>query len=228
MWPYCCKISQCYSSYKSYLKLFKSSLNFCPYCPHKISDFAFLALLDYISRKPKILHCPSVHVSIISLPNMQISFNFSVNLLPLGHMLGQFLKKKTSLRFFFFVFVNMWPDGCKNFKMLLLGNKPQPKVFKCLLNFLLNGAHKTTFQIFKILKIEILMTFFKIFLPMLGLMGTSRKYMWYHWHHNVQSHLGLIQCTCLKMPCKSKHLAVEGNRLKFGTWATCSIYMYKG
>ncbi len=42
----------------------------------------------------------------------------------------------------------------------------QPKVFKLLLNFLPNGPHKTTFGIFEILEIEILMIFFFIFVNM--------------------------------------------------------------
>ncbi len=37
----------------------------------------------------------------------------------------------------------------------------QPKVFKLFLNFLPNGAHKTTFGIFEILKIEILTNFIR-------------------------------------------------------------------
>ncbi len=37
--------------------------------------------------------------------------------------------------------------------------KSQPKGFKLFLNFLPNGPHKTTFGIFEILKIEILMIF---------------------------------------------------------------------
>ncbi len=40
--------------------------------------------------------------------------------------------------------------------------KSQPKVFKLLLNFVPNGPHKTTFGIFEILKIEILMIFFSL------------------------------------------------------------------
>ena len=38
--------------------------------------------------------------------------------------------------------------------------KSQAKLFKLLLNFLPNGPHKTTFGIFQILKIKILMIFF--------------------------------------------------------------------
>ncbi len=39
--------------------------------------------------------------------------------------------------------------------------KSQLKAFKLFLNFLPNGPHKTTFGIFEILKIEILMNFFR-------------------------------------------------------------------
>ena len=38
--------------------------------------------------------------------------------------------------------------------------KSQPKTFKLFLNFLSNGPHKTTFGIFEILKISILIFFF--------------------------------------------------------------------
>ena len=41
--------------------------------------------------------------------------------------------------------------------------KSQLKVFKLLLNFLPNGPHKITFEIFEILKIEMLMIFFFVF-----------------------------------------------------------------
>ncbi len=37
--------------------------------------------------------------------------------------------------------------------------KSQPKAFKLFFNFLPDGPHKTTFGIFEILKIEILMNF---------------------------------------------------------------------
>ncbi len=40
--------------------------------------------------------------------------------------------------------------------------KSQPKVFKLLLNFLLNGPPKISFEIFEVLKIEILTFFFSI------------------------------------------------------------------
>ncbi len=40
--------------------------------------------------------------------------------------------------------------------------KSQPKAFKLFLNFLPNGHHKTTVGIFEILKVEILMIFFRI------------------------------------------------------------------
>ncbi len=39
--------------------------------------------------------------------------------------------------------------------------KLQPKVFKLFLNCLPNGPHKTTFGIFEILKIEILINFIR-------------------------------------------------------------------
>ncbi len=39
--------------------------------------------------------------------------------------------------------------------------KSHPKAFKVFLNFLPNGPHKTTFGIFEILKIKILMNFFR-------------------------------------------------------------------
>ena len=39
--------------------------------------------------------------------------------------------------------------------------KSRPKVLKLLLNFLPNGPHKTTFGIFEILKMEILMNFIR-------------------------------------------------------------------
>ncbi len=39
--------------------------------------------------------------------------------------------------------------------------KSQPNVFKLFLNFPPHGPHKSTFGIFEILKIEILMNFFR-------------------------------------------------------------------
>ncbi len=44
--------------------------------------------------------------------------------------------------------------------------KSQPKAFKLFLNFLPNDPHKTTFGIFEMLKIEILMIFFFVFFNM--------------------------------------------------------------
>ncbi len=41
-----------------------------------------------------------------------------------------------------------WNPGSKNFKMVLLLTKPQPKVYKLFLNFLLSGSHRITFGIF--------------------------------------------------------------------------------
>ncbi len=57
----------------------------------------------------------------------------------------------------FFLFSLTWdPVGVKNSSY-----KSQPKAFKLFLNFLPNGPHKTVFGIFEILKIEILMNFFR-------------------------------------------------------------------
>ncbi len=57
----------------------------------------------------------------------------------------------------FFVFVNMGPNGIKNSKAY--SYKSQPKVSKLILNFPLNGLHKTTFGIFEILSFRLLTTF---------------------------------------------------------------------
>ncbi len=53
----------------------------------------------------------------------------------------------------------MGPYGSKNFKTLLL--QIATKSFQTFPEFLPNGPHKTTFGIFEILKIEILMDFFR-------------------------------------------------------------------
>ncbi len=62
----------------------------------------------------------------------------------------------------FFLFVNMGPYGGSQ----KWQPKSQPKTFKRFLNFLPNDTHKTTLVILEILKIEILMIFFFIFLHM--------------------------------------------------------------
>ncbi len=60
----------------------------------------------------------------------------------------------------YFSFSLTWdPMGAKISKRYS-SYKSQPKAFKLFLNFLPNGPHKTTFGIFEILKIEILMVFF--------------------------------------------------------------------
>ena len=70
--------------------------------------------------------------------------------------------------------------------------KLQVKVFKLFLNFPLNGLHKTTFEIFETLKIEILMIFSFVFLNMgpygsQKIQGTtphtnhSRKFLNFSW-----------------------------------------------
>ncbi len=45
---------------------------------------------------------------------------------------------------------------CQKLHLRYSFNKSQPKFIKILLNYLLNGPHKTTFGTFDILKIEIL------------------------------------------------------------------------
>ncbi len=61
----------------------------------------------------------------------------------------------------YFSFSLTWdPMGAKISKRYS-SYKSQPKTFKLFLNFLPSGPHKTTFGIFEILKIEILMNFFR-------------------------------------------------------------------
>ena len=59
--------------------------------------------------------------------------------------------------------------------------KSQPKAFKFFLHFLPNGPHKSTFGIFKILKIEIVMIFFFSFSLRWNSMGVkiSKRYSSY-------------------------------------------------
>ncbi len=51
------------------------------------------------------------------------------------------------------------PYGSENFKTTLL--QMAAEIFKLFLNFLPNSPHKTTFEIFEILKIEILTNFIR-------------------------------------------------------------------
>ncbi len=61
----------------------------------------------------------------------------------------------------FYSFSLTWdPMGVKISKYYY-AYKSQPKAFKLVRNFLPNGPHKTTFGIFEILKIEILMNFIR-------------------------------------------------------------------
>ena len=123
----------------------------------------FLALLDYVSRAHKIAICPSQvrrpavrpSVSQLSLNQLhgflsKLDCSFSC---AIRSDVFLNLKKKNITNIF--RFVNM---GVKISK-LYFSYKSQPKAFRLFLTFLPNGPHKTTSEIFEILKIEILTNF---------------------------------------------------------------------
>ena len=56
--------------------------------------------------------------------------------------------------FFFFVFVNMGPNGSEHFKTLNSSYKSHPKVLKLVLNLPSNGPHKTMFGVFESLSLR--------------------------------------------------------------------------
>ncbi len=141
-------ISKCYSSYKSQPKVFKLSLNFFPmFLANYFWDFwnfekwhvsDYLALLDYVSKAHEIKICPSVvrtsvapinsetiariffQVILISFPgsHAQVRFNFLKIIVCLFCVCVIFFL--VAFIRIFFVFVNMGPNGSKNFKTLLL------------------------------------------------------------------------------------------------------------
>ncbi len=127
------------------------------------------ALLDYVSRAHEI----EIRLLSVCRPSMsQLSRNLIHKFLSKFHLWllldylqrHFFIFKKNGvvvdfLRIFF-VFVNMGPYGSENFKMLL-PYKSLLKAFKLFLNILSNGPHKTTVWVLEILKIEILMIFFR-------------------------------------------------------------------
>ncbi len=119
-------------------------------------SYVILTLLDYVSRAHEIEVCPSsVRPSSVSQLSLNVMHGFLSNFIC---SFSWTIRRGIFFVFIYFIFFTKI-FGNENFKTLLL-LKIIGESFQTFLNFLLIVPHKTTLEIFEILKIEILTIIF--------------------------------------------------------------------
>ncbi len=157
------KISKRYSSYKSQPNVFKLVLNFLPNGPHKIALGIFqiwgfwILMIFFQTFKLTIVAYGEIKSSIIWTNERFVEQNgakFGIRGYSNSTYIGYLCLCSVQCPFGVIQCICDFPKNTIKKKTTLLLLQITAEIYQLLLNYLLNGPHKTTFGIFETLKIE--------------------------------------------------------------------------